>query len=532
MNIMERGLVYFLIASVGGGLSSSERFKPTTHRWRTGQLKKRAQLLTLTEDAVVGTEGTPLSPSIGERFISSREFRSLQAETSLTGTFQPENIPMDAAVVTSAHAQHNNDFPHRVRIAPFDLLLAPTPKKLIRIDEDLLLVALQGFTLSFMKKQFGNDGLYTNRIGAETLVDYVIFSDIEENTWSEGENGPDDPPRSILKLNGGVASFDGPDIPTEDEVNEWVETAINSLFVAALEETQFHYVELTQYMVESVSHGSTKPTDIVLSVFTDAPKPSQLVVISPTPQGENGTVFFKVLVSLVVVIAFVVVALAVMIRRNNRAVRILCLSSKENEEVVDFSDDSPISISHGPADPHTKPTDSDSEEEEAGALHHQISLVTIQSHDESSSQSATTDVSIPTVSALSFHNPNPFVTRNLLTRESFQKEREMSLSKDMLYSSWAGKAPSFTTNRDRRSDHSVLRSSYFSAKKEWGPSSGDGEVTPDPPRQQSREFQRAAASKKCRIDEQQDGLYTAKLPGSSRARASSRVKPHSQFGFV
>jgi hypothetical protein len=521
MNIMERGLVqvYFLvvlIALVAGSMGFSEQYK-STHRWRVGQLKKRAQLLTSIEDTVVGTEGSSLSPGIGDRFLPPIRLRSLQAEASPTGTSPPE----------SAHAQHTSDFPHRVRIAEFDLLLAPTPKKLVRVDEDLLLVALQDLTLSVMIKQFGNNGLYTNRIGAQTSVDYVIFSDIEENTWSEGKNGPDDPPRSVLKFNGGVVSFDGPDIPTENEVNEWVETAINGLFVAALEETQYSYVELAQYISKSVSHDATKPADIVVSVVTDAPKPSQLVIISPTPQGENKTMLFKILVSLLVVIALVVVALAMKIRRNNRAVRILCLSSKENEEVVDFSDDSPISISHGPAEPHTKATYSDSEEEEAheaGELRYVTSLATVPSHDESSSQSTATELTIPTVSALSFHNPNPFSTRSMLTRESFQKEREMSLSKDMLYSSWAGKAPNFSTSRDRRTEHSVLRSSYFSAKKERGASSPDGRA--------SREFQRTAAGQKLKIDDAPDGLYTMRSSGPSQARASARTKSPSQFGLV
>ena len=105
-------------------------------------------------------------------------------------------------------------------------------------------------------------------------------------------------------------------------------------------------------------------------------------------------------------------------------------------------------------------------ENSTASLHHQSSVTTNPTTDEMSLQSSTSEFTIPTVSALSFRNPNPF-GKGLVPQESFQKERKTYITKDMLYSSWSGKAPNLDHRCGRRHDDSVLQPSYFSAAKEW-----------------------------------------------------------------
>ncbi|CAB9507406.1 expressed unknown protein [Seminavis robusta] len=534
-------LMLLLILSVNTVHSSafSDQSKPMP-RWRE-QLEKRTQLLASIEntpDRTTVLQSLSHSlPHSGDSTNSLRQNRRRQNEagtTPLARDSRAQDASHNNRKTMTAHAQtHTSDFPHRVRIAAFDLLIAPTPTKLQRVDEDLLLVALQELAIKFMKMQFGNEEIAANRVGKDTTVEYVLFSDIEGNTWSEGHSGPNDPPRTILEFNGGVASFVGPNIPSEDEVNEWVETAVNGLFVSTLTETPYSYVELTQYMSESLTNEALQPADIVVNVAeTDAPKPIQQPVQEPILQsttpldGEPGTALFNILVSLLVGFVVIALLLVLWIRWNNRAVRILCLSGKDNEEVVDFTDDDQISIAHNEtAAPRTNPekctdnNDDNADTDDTGPAegHKKISFAKLNNSDEHSSTSSISELTIPAVSALSFQTPNPF-TKNMASRESFQKEREKNyLSKDMLYSSWAGKAPTIpsTRKRDHR-DHSVLQSSYFSAKKEreamaWmtnTTSSFERRSAPGGGSEEVEEFQFEAANEKDDNDGQPDGLYT------------------------
>lgn len=464
-----------LLISITGATSS-----PTGQRlnWLAAQLEKRIQLQASVDSYIVEKNKAASA--------HNHQQRTLQITSPNAGT-------LTRGQVSSAK------LPQRVRIQPFDLLLAPTPIQLKRADEDLLLVDMQELIILFMKTQFGNEGSVTNRNGGDTILEYVLFSDIEENSWSEGgEKQQEDPPRTVLRFNGGVASFVGPDIPSEEEVNEWVESAVNGLFAAALAETRYNYIELTQYMVIQDSSSMVHSGDLVVTVPSESaatlrPAPVATSVQSaesPSPElqpsNEEEFPLFHVLVSLLVVIGIVSVILALWIRHNNRAVRVLCLSNRDKEEVVDFCDDhdSPVNISHESGKSHQTAKESDVEEDqEAGhrsrkndlmngdnstaSLHIQGSLVANGAVDEASLQSSASEFTIPTVSALSFRNPNPFGKGRLVPQESFQKERKTYISKDMLYSSWSGRAPNLDRRYGRRHDDSVLQPSYFSAAKEW-----------------------------------------------------------------
>ena len=374
-------------------------------------------------------------------------------------------------------------FPQRVRVAPFDLLLAPTPIQLQRADEDALLVELQELIIIFMKTQFGEEGS-VNRMGTSTTLEYVLFSDIEQNSWTLGKKDPSDPPRTILRFNGGVASFLGPDTPTEKVVNEWVEAAVDGLFAPALAETPYNYMEVTQYMVIDDLDSPVRPADIVVNIpstttnFPEGSRPVQMAAQQPPlssgPDGSQTSLLY-ILVSALCVIAVVAVILSLWIRHNNRAVRILCLSDRDKEEVVDFSDQGSISIKHGTGDKyshHDEDYDTDYDDHSLKKdslirveddLQTQISIAAQHAIEEASLQSEST---FPTVSALSFRSPNPFGAKSVVSQESFQKERKTYLSKDMMYSPWSGKPPNFDSLRGKRHDESVLKPSYFSAEKE------------------------------------------------------------------
>ena len=377
-------------------------------------------------------------------------------------------------------------YPQRVRIAPFDLLLAPTPIQLQRADEDALLAELQELIALFMKVQFGEQGTSVTRVEeTATTLDYVLFSDIEENNWTLGKKDPSTPPRTVLRFNGGVASFGGKHTPTENEVNEWVEAAVDGLFVPALEDTPYHYIELTQYMKILDYDTVVKPTDIVVNLPSKDSRPVQGAAQQPQTEFPGGTAeadtsLYFILATVLCVIVVLAVILSLWIRHNNRAVRVLCLSDKDKEEVVDFSDEGgSISIEHNTDYPQKKDKYEryDDEEDEDyddyslkkdslinvdNGMKDQISLATQCAVEEASLASGST---FPTLSALSFRSPNPFSTKSVMSQESFQKERKTYLSKDMMYSPWS-QPPNLDSMHSKRKDESVLQPSYFSAEKE------------------------------------------------------------------
>ena len=376
------------------------------------------------------------------------------------------------------------------------MLLEPTPIRLQRADEDALAAELQELVNLFMKVQFGEQGTSVTRMESATTLDYVLFSDIEENSWTMGKKDPYTPPGTVLRFNGGVVSFQGKNTPSEDEVNEWVEAAIDGLFAPALQETPYQYIERTQYMTIEDPNSVVTPADIQVNSPTGESRPAEATAQQPQTEFSGGTAdddtsLLYILSSALCVIAVVVVVLALWIRHNNRAVRMLVFGDRDAEEVVDFSDEgASVSINHEAGNAHESKNkslyedDDDDEDEDDddyalkkdscididNDVKSQISIAT-QCAVEEATQSATEEASLqsgstfPTLSALSFRNPNPFSTKSIMSQESFQRERKPYLSKDMMYSPWS-EPPNLDFMYGKRKDESVLQPSYFSAEKE------------------------------------------------------------------
>ena len=395
--------------------------------------------------------------------------------------------------------------PKRVRIAPFDLLLAPTPVQLQRGDEDLLLQELQELVGLYVKAEFGAAGTNVDKMGTETKLQYILFSDIEQNAWTKGNASPSsDKTRSILRFNGGIASFSGPDPPSQDDVNAWVEAAVNDLFVAALGDTRYEYVELTQYFPVNDPSSIVQPEDIILShglpeeETTESPQIiNQAAQDTSSQQSNSGTNIGRhdiplttLLASILAGFVVIIILLAFWIHHNNKVVRVLCLSSKDNEEIIEFGNHSPVSIKHETGNFRSSSTNKNVENEKKDndndlvqrrtneEMKRDISLAAQCAVDEASLQeeslTSASEWTFPTISAasmgsagklngLSFRNPNPFVNK----QESFQKERKTHLTKDMMFSKWTGKAPNLDSMYGKRHDESVLKPSYFSAAREW-----------------------------------------------------------------
>jgi len=386
----------------------------------------------------------------------------------------------------------------RVRINAFDLLLAPTPVQLQRADEDEILVQLQELIVLFIKTQFKEQGMVQEN-GASTELEYVLFSDIVQNSWAQGKKYSDEPepPRTILRFNGGVASFNGPDIPTEEKVNLWAQEAVDKLFTAALSSTPYKYVELAQYMLIDNQNSIDNPADISVTIpniealpadgLSSTSTPTETVArmipqriqqdLPTTANGSNedsNTVIYA-LSALLCAMVVTGIVLSLWVRQNNQAIRVLCLSDKDQEEVVDFSDEGSISIKHEAEWKNNEfahyDVDSDDDsyskrdsrfQADEDDMKSQIAAATQQAIEEASLASGST---FQTQSALSFRSANPFSVNSMITRESFQKQRKTYLSKDMLYSPWE-QAPDFAVACGKKHNETVLQPSHFSAKKE------------------------------------------------------------------
>lgn len=444
---------------------------------------------------------------------ANRNLAHRQRKTSVAARI--DYIDMKDRGGSSGTQGNNKRMPQRVRIVPFDLFIAPTPVQLQRGDEDLLLIELQELVALFIQSQLQQNrdeyGGIAARYGPETTVEYVLFSDIETNSWTAGVKGREDTAHTTLTFNGGVASFLGHHTPSTDAVNQWVQIAINDLFVPALQETHYEYVQTTKYVeIGSQEIYEYNPPPLAEQPSESASLEYQLSQNSEGPRNDDLSLEDITIITAIAIVV-VLIAMVLWVRHNNRAVRILCLSNKDKEETIDFSDQAPLSLSHHdgipdvdddsikrykrrkaksvkglkrkvvtPATKYDVDDDDDDDirvNELAQELSHAGSVAAQCNAEEASLHSGVSDFTIPTVSGasfssaasrfrgLSFSSHNPF-KKGLMPQESFQKDRFTNLSKDMMFSSWAGKGPNLDLLHGTGRGETVLKPSYFSAAEE------------------------------------------------------------------
>jgi hypothetical protein len=156
----------------------------------------------------------------------------------------------------------------RVMMNAFDLRFSPTPSALTLSDEILVHEAAEHVIRGYLAEN------------SRTPFEYALLADIEQNNFDERT------PSTVLSFTGGVATFrtsnDAP-APTVEELNAWVQAAVQEELFLQLSETVLSYITKVSYL--SLSDPPTPAPSTLSRSFGGV---SQSVKINQHG-GDNGT---------------------------------------------------------------------------------------------------------------------------------------------------------------------------------------------------------------------------------------------------
>jgi hypothetical protein len=338
--------------------------------------------------------------------------------------------------------------PHRVNIPPFTLTIFPT-SGFSRDQEDLVVD---------MADEVLHD-LFPTKVAVGVQVDYVsLRSVVRDNTLDRRRLQEDE--TTVLQISGGIASFRGGQ-PRVDEVNAWVSEALEGPLLEILqEETELNEIQ-----------------SIVFTSLTPAPTPSPssqsnsvgIASESNVQADDNDTI--KIAGGVVGVMAVASIALLALLTmsRQKRATALEPVARGSVKKVLP-------TVDGDGAD------DSDDEE----------SLETNQNRafadDDSVSVSEwTMSTNVTDAYTVKSGKVFPGISHSLMQTESFERDRQVSLKKDMLQTPWSTAIPRDTVYQGKST---VLVPSHFRVQKspsrdsfdedsEWNPDDNDATSSVD-----------------------------------------------------
>ena len=358
--------------------------------------------------------------------------------------------------LTNESEDNNQGAPHRVKIPPFSLTLYP----------EMTVTSFHRGLIEELADDVLQEFLPTKLDNGITL-DYVdlIIDDLEKRSRRLRNND-----KTVLQINGGIASFRGGE-PTVDQVNSWVKEALEENLLGLLqEETDLNAVEVIEFT-------SLTPAP------TSAPTTNTLKVIDgvqslQTPPGNSSTSFsfIAIIVGSVAGVCLIILGLFVTLSSRRRQASIQPIGDRGSESVKQ----TPSGVTDG-AD------DSDDDDGE-GTLETGENLAKLAEHDlESESASAsmwTMSTNATDAYTVKSGRVFPRTSHALMQTESFERDRQVSLKKDMLETTWSSAIPH---ERVKKRKDTLLTPSHFSveqcastdsyeADSAWNPD--DNEVTP------------------------------------------------------
>ena len=319
--------------------------------------------------------------------------------------------------------------PGWVRIQAFHVQLAPTPDMLSDDDVEDLHDVIEAFLQNYVRAQVQLEGM---------SLEYVMLADLEED---EAGRGLQDTPSTTLSISAGVASFDGDTHPSASELAALIAEGIESDLPDALSSTRFSYIETATY----ISLTDT-PTTAPLGV--QAAEASEGI---DTPQ--------KSYVSAGVIGGFIAVAIGVaflLVRRQRGAQTSPHI--KMDDETKDIETTS---------DPSFEPVD-DFNDEHINRDEN-LSLDTAGGGD----QFTRDDSSMWTMSTLpddagTVMTFGTSAAPGIHRAESFERDRRISLKKDMLNTSPSWNIGESSVSQPRKkNDDTVLKPSHFGKNDEY-----------------------------------------------------------------
>lgn len=294
----------------------------------------------------------------------------------------------------------------RVEITPFELTVSPTLVSLTLSEESII---LEGAEVAIQKYLATRQGV---------SFEYSALADIQEATLVVNDSTRRRIMKqaaffTILRFKGGIATFrPTPELPSpsSQELNAWVQTALNDNLLKQLSDTELDYLNSTSYhSLLATTAPSFQPSSPPVPVLYGGVSSSE----SSTTTATNNTTGLVVGISL----ALVGVALVALFLLRQRRRRIMTTTSMEVVSTKEV--DSAIELS----EPQGSVLTDD---------HTNRSLDTMESSPASRDDSMSLDEwTLSTVAAN--HSPAMII----LPTESFERDRQC-LKKDMLHpdSSW------------------------------------------------------------------------------------------------
>jgi hypothetical protein len=340
----------------------------------------------------------------------------------------------------------DGDAPARVNIPAFTLTLSPTFGSFSSVQEDLLEDAADVVLQEYISTQVP-DGV---------ALDFVSLINVVQDNADRRKLQQE---TSVMEIGGGLASFRGGETPSVDDVNKWVSAALEGPLLETLQgETEFNYVE--SILFTSLSPAPTPAPSVQPILFGGIQDGTQI----QASEDSSGKIAASVVGALA--IAGVLAAALLMVRRRKQLSRGVATKLSPTAVVVEADDAS----------------SSDEEESMQTNQNHRIFAISeVESESEWTLNSSATDA-FTVKSGKVF----PRSSHSILQTESFERDRQVSLKKDMMQAPWS----TATSNNVQKGSGTVLQPSYFSAghvdsydmDENWNPDdTTETTVNPDSP---------------------------------------------------
>jgi hypothetical protein len=275
-------------------------------------------------------------------------------------------------------------------------------------------------------------------------LENVLFGRFEQ-TFDEANEA------TTLAVNAGIASYSSFPVPNSDLVNGWVKDGIEANLVDQLNDKGFETIESVEFNFKNGKNNSE--TDNTDSEPVDEVEPSGIESDRAVDNGNSNTIAVisgSAAGGAVALIAAAVIALWA-VRRRKKVVRI----EDMNPVIIDDSD-----LSLQPK------TSSDDVAPKSMAVVDERSLAESESEWTVATEAGDSMAlkSICPNNATAMSRLGAAASTEMILSESFERDRQVSLTKDMLTGQWSGRCA--TNTRNGVMSESVLQPSHFSASQE------------------------------------------------------------------
>jgi hypothetical protein len=402
-----------------------------------------------------------------------------QHATFISSSRQRVRLTTVADAVASTHKNNNkrhlfrisnsNDesvplnTPNQVRIRPFELTLQPTPVNLEQDSDgqEQLHKVIQDTVRTYLEKNMSDaTGNFAYVFLADFRLEYHT-GDVGVRRLRRSQTTSSKVPSTTLYFNGGVASYSEPStVYTEDQINKLIGRAMQEELMTALKALTSTTSGVT--IDDAAVNGPFATLDQVLFIGQEAPPrpPTAAPVVvqepaSPTDdvdaieqsvmgenEGEKKSSTGAVVGGSLGGTVFLMVGLFLLIQRTRSSsksskTRTAMVVDEENgiKKIYEMQDDAATDVDDFDCEPEIVDCTSQVTASNSGNYNRTGASFHGPENEMLDAQSATSDWTMRTDPATSV-NANANAARHLVHAETFERDRQVHIRKDMMQSAW------------------------------------------------------------------------------------------------